>query len=616
MLLYRQKHIINRPPKELIEDINTINDVITVIKRLIQLKCLPKYLPDIVGRLRLIFRINRNSINSTDIEKIYQSIWSDPKYFNLFPNDAIEAILHIEKIMLDPEIFKLVGNNPSSFFGLVAPSKEILNLFQSVDHYEAAIVDSYLRLLFDICDTYGYPYDQSTMSKVFHNIDLSGLVKFSSFKKHEDRNISHIEILKSFIDDYKEFFLQNNDNSIEIAKETESSFFKGMLSLYDIWNHPFTIGKSILLDIHKYTIQYKTEEFVFEYFNSLRNKNPEYSEMLEDIYLFYKNLFLIFMQIPEKKYSSMSGKYEYSYGNLNKMVYDTIIAYIYQNKEVIDNDFFFEIIPNIAELALDNITNLEDIQKENIREIVQCQINKIKHYDHIHEILPNSEEVAMNILLGIFDNQDAEEPVTEANVMKDDTGSKIKNANMPKDNRPRAKNGQYIKKTADAKSVGLTIGHAFNIFNQRKDQIENQIDNGFNALKDVLFGAKGVRTAVVEGKKFSITSLFKKLIGLMCLFSFGKVRAILFLIIRAIAQGKIKKAEQRRIIQDIEEELMLIDEKINDASSDGDRKAKYALMRSKAQLQNALQRIKYGMEAADDSKAIQKMRENNERMEF
>ena len=42
MLLYRQKHIINRPPKELIEDINTINDVITVIKRLIQLKCLPK----------------------------------------------------------------------------------------------------------------------------------------------------------------------------------------------------------------------------------------------------------------------------------------------------------------------------------------------------------------------------------------------------------------------------------------------------------------------------------------------------------------------------------------------------------------------------------------------
>src|SRR5699024_6050218 len=142
-----------------------------------------------------------------------------------------------------------------------------------------------------------------------------------------------------------------------------------------------------------------------------------------------------------------------------------------------------------------------------------------------------------------------------------------------------------------------------------------QIDNGYNALKDVLFGAKEVRTAVVEGKKFSITSLIKKLLGFMCLFSFGKVRAILFLITRAVARGKIRKAERRRIIQDIEEELALIDEKINDASADGDRKAKYALMRSRSQLQHALERIKYGMEGADDSKAIQNMRANNERTE-
>lgn len=49
------------------------------------------------------------------------------------------------------------------------------------------------------------------------------------------------------------------------------------------------------------------------------------------------------------------------------------------------------------------------------------------------------------------------------------------------------------------------------------------------------------------------------------------------------------------MIMMLEEEIQMTEEKIQDATSDGNRKAKYALMRSKNQLQNALNKLKFGM---------------------
>lgn len=619
MLLYKQNRLLDRSPQGLIESSNTIEDLRIALQNLIQLQCLPKYLPDIVGRLRLIIRTSEESNLGGKLIELYDVIWYNKEFFRNHPDDAIEAILSIEKAVMDQEIFRQVGNHPNAFFGLTAPSERLLSMIETEgkSEYREAILVAYTRKLFGLCDVYGYPYDQVSMSEVFRNLSFHELVKFATDPDQRAGSTSHIEIVKSWINDQKEVFLQNEDASEELAKETEEAFFKGMLMLYDIWNHPYTIGKMILNELQKYSLQCRSEATIHDYFDMIRDKHPNQNEMLEDIELFYKNLFILFTKFPQKRYSSIKEDYEYSYGPLGEYVYDTILAYIYQNKKSIDSDFFFDLIPNIVSMTLENIPTLEKEQKMGISHIVDEQIKRIRHQNSIKGILPDSDARAMNILLGIFEEEDEiVEPASEASVIKDDAGSKVGDANMPKDTRSRDTRGRYTKKTADAKSVGLTIGHAFSIFNQQKDQIEKQIDNGYNALKDVLFGAKEVRTAVVEGKKFSITSLIKKLLGFMCLFSFGKVRAILFLITRAVARGKIRKAERRRIIQDIEEELALIDEKINDASADGDRKAKYALMRSRSQLQHALERIKYGMEGADDSKAIQNMRANNERTEF
>ena len=53
---------------------------------------------------------------------------------------------------------------------------------------------------------------------------------------------------------------------------------------------------------------------------------------------------------------------------------------------------------------------------------------------------------------------------------------------------------------------------------------------------------------------------------------------------------------------ELETEIELITEKIEDARGDGNREAKYAMMRTKKELEHALTRIKYGMEA--DRKSV------------
>jgi hypothetical protein len=53
---------------------------------------------------------------------------------------------------------------------------------------------------------------------------------------------------------------------------------------------------------------------------------------------------------------------------------------------------------------------------------------------------------------------------------------------------------------------------------------------------------------------------------------------------------------------ELETEIKLIDEKIQDARGDNNREAKYAMMRTKSELENALKKIRYGLEA--DSRSL------------
>lgn len=138
---------------------------------------------------------------------------------------------------------------------------------------------------------------------------------------------------------------------------------------------------------------------------------------------------------------------------------------------------------------------------------------------------------------------------------------------------------------------------AFKKFKDGEDQVDNQLTKLVKAMKKMVTG--DTRAEVIEGKKFSVLGIFKKVLATAAIFSYSKVGLICVLLVRYTLRKNTMKSERRKIMQEIEVELQLIDEKIDDARGDQNRKAKYALMRTRAELQKTLEKIKYGMETDD-----------------
>ena len=140
------------------------------------------------------------------------------------------------------------------------------------------------------------------------------------------------------------------------------------------------------------------------------------------------------------------------------------------------------------------------------------------------------------------------------------------------------------------------IYKAYKTYKNAEEKVDSQITKGVMGLKNVLTG--DVRTEIIEGKKFSAISLLKKLLGTVALFSWGPIKAAITLVVRYALKKKTTESEKRKIIMELETEIEMLEEKINDARGDQNREAKYSMMRTKKELENAKKRIEFGMEAS------------------
>ena len=139
------------------------------------------------------------------------------------------------------------------------------------------------------------------------------------------------------------------------------------------------------------------------------------------------------------------------------------------------------------------------------------------------------------------------------------------------------------------------IYKAYRNYKSAEEKVDSQITKALQGIKGVLTG--DVRSEIIEGKKFSAIGLLKKLLGTVAIFSVSKIGGVITLVVSYALKKNTSVSERRKIIMELETEIKLIDEKIQDARGDGNRDAKYAMMRTKSELENALKKIRYGMEA-------------------
>lgn len=146
------------------------------------------------------------------------------------------------------------------------------------------------------------------------------------------------------------------------------------------------------------------------------------------------------------------------------------------------------------------------------------------------------------------------------------------------------------------------IYKAYRSYKDAEEKVDSQITKALNGMKRVLTG--DVRSEIIEGKKFSAIGLLKQLLGTAALFSFGKIKGVIALVVAYALKKKTTVSERRKILMELDTEIEMITEKIEDARGDGNRKAKYSMMRTKKELENAKKRIEYGLEA--DSRSLSK----------
>lgn len=143
--------------------------------------------------------------------------------------------------------------------------------------------------------------------------------------------------------------------------------------------------------------------------------------------------------------------------------------------------------------------------------------------------------------------------------------------------------------------IGSNISKAFQNAKEGATHIISQFKKISSAVfKWITSDTKNQDKIVLDGRKFTFPGLIKRILLSYGLFHVNIVAGVCAWIFLWAKQKKANKASRRKMIMMLQEEIQMTEEKIQDATADGDRKAKYSLMRSKNQLQNALNKLKYG----------------------
>ena len=157
----------------------------------------------------------------------------------------------------------------------------------------------------------------------------------------------------------------------------------------------------------------------------------------------------------------------------------------------------------------------------------------------------------------------------------------------------------FSKNSSLMNNASKKIYFGFKSYKDAEDKVDSQIDKLVKRLKSSFNGGKSARDKIIEGDDPSPIKVIKRLLTTAAIFSYNKIAGVLYIITKHFCSNKVNNQERRKLIAEIELEIKMLDEKIDDARGDGNRQAKYSMMRTRAELQKSLEQIKYGLTASN-----------------
>lgn len=226
------------------------------------------------------------------------------------------------------------------------------------------------------------------------------------------------------------------------------------------------------------------------------------------------------------------------------------------------------------------------ISLTNVKNVLVEQFVHNKLFDELEEELDELEQE--------LDFDEGEEEFVEEGTKSDErrkkvnvAANKIKSkAQKVKDN--IKKGGQATKAAANqAKNAGNAVDDALtNTVNKAKSTYRNDI-----------------REEIVEDKtRVKLFRIVRKGIGIGVATAVNPALGAITALVTYALNKKVKEKERRRILHELNEELEIVNEKIEDARGDSDKEKKYQLMRIRNQLKRDINRIQYRIKS--DGKGV------------
>lgn len=134
--------------------------------------------------------------------------------------------------------------------------------------------------------------------------------------------------------------------------------------------------------------------------------------------------------------------------------------------------------------------------------------------------------------------------------------------------------------------------NAWQKFQEKKPEIDAKINDVTMTIRKAL--AENKQAILINGQPKSVIWTVMKLYAGFGLFRASKTAFALMMVVNHYLK-KGSRSQRIKLLQDVENELVMVEEKIQDAISDNNREAKYELMRSKQSLLEARKRLRYGV---------------------
>lgn len=182
----------------------------------------------------------------------------------------------------------------------------------------------------------------------------------------------------------------------------------------------------------------------------------------------------------------------------------------------------------------------------------------------------------------------------------DDDETEIRRRNREKRDELHEKRRKQSEKI---RNTNAKIYRGYKTYKDNEEKVDSQLTSITKSIGQKVVGLETdkIRDEVIEGKKLTVIGTLKKALGTVAIFSVNKMAGLIAVVTHFYLHDRVTNKERKKVCLELEAEIEIVNEKIEDARADGNRKAKYDLMRTKNNLEVALRKIKAKADSSHNS---------------